>query len=406
MRRTAALLGALALLVSLCACGAQGSIREGLFYEASGLSPDAEIMEVDGRPVTAERYLYWLTAACDAIADSYAAQGLEPDWSAMMGDETLAEYAAEQARSTACLYAQVEAWAERYGCALTDEDRTAMDQEWAEAAEAAGGEEAYLQRLADMGISQDFARAMSEDYYLYAQLSQLAQTEGSELYPSEGELTAWVEGRDLMSVEALKLSTEDIDPDDQEALTARRTTADNLRTQLALHEDPGEAFSALGAQVDVEQIQRTFAVGESGLPAAVETAARALAEGELSQVVEASDGYWLVLRVPLDEAATAAAWFDDAIQTAADSAEVTETSALEKLDVEKFYEKMTALREEQSAAETAEETGGADSSEAASSQGDSSQEGDSSQAASSQDGAAASGQGEIINLPDQNQQAA
>ena len=52
-------------------------------------------------------------------------------WGDTVDGQTLEEYARDQALESAALYATVENWAEDYACTLTDEDRTAMDREWA-----------------------------------------------------------------------------------------------------------------------------------------------------------------------------------------------------------------------------------------------------------------------------------
>ena len=68
--------------------------------------------------------------------------------------QTLEEYARDQALESAALYATVENWAEDYACTLTDEDRTAMDREWAARVAQYGGEEAYLDVLSRMGLDR------------------------------------------------------------------------------------------------------------------------------------------------------------------------------------------------------------------------------------------------------------
>ena len=70
MKRVFALLLAAALCAGLLAgCGKakEGTVKSGLFYDASGISPDTVLLTVDGRDVTADRYFYWLTDACDSM---------------------------------------------------------------------------------------------------------------------------------------------------------------------------------------------------------------------------------------------------------------------------------------------------------------------------------------------------
>ena len=68
-RAFALLLAAAVCAVVLSGCGKtkEGTVKSGLYYDASGISPDAVLLTVDGRDVTAGRYFYWLTDACDSM---------------------------------------------------------------------------------------------------------------------------------------------------------------------------------------------------------------------------------------------------------------------------------------------------------------------------------------------------
>ena len=164
MKRWIALCLALAVSVTMTACGGD-SREEGLLSQASGIASDTPVLSVDGRDVPARRVLYWLTYACDYMAAAY--DGEEIRWEDTVEGVDLEQYAKEQALQSAALYATVENWAEDYGCTLTDEDRTAMDREWAARAAQYGGENAYLAELDRMGLDQAGAEAFSQDYYLY-----------------------------------------------------------------------------------------------------------------------------------------------------------------------------------------------------------------------------------------------
>ena len=123
MKRCIAFCLALGAALSLTACGG-GDTEGGLLCEASGIRPDTVLLSVDGRDVSAQRYLYWLAYACDYIADYYdSGEGIQ--WGDTVSGQSLEDYAKDQALQNAALYATVETWAEDYGCTLTDEDRTA-----------------------------------------------------------------------------------------------------------------------------------------------------------------------------------------------------------------------------------------------------------------------------------------
>ena len=285
MKRCIAFCLALGAAISLTACGG-GDTEGGLLCEASGIRPDTVLLSVDGRDVSAQRYLYWLAYACDYIADYYdSGEGIQ--WGDTVSGQSLEDYAKDQALQNAALYATVETWAEDYGCTLTDEDRTAMDREWAARAAQYGGEEAYLAVLARMGLDRAEAEAISGDYYLYEHLYDLYCTEGSELAPAEHDLETFAQEQGYLTVDHIWLSTAAVDPADAEAVAACRARAEEAFSKLNGSADPAHDFAVLAAtysdETDRDQHPSgyTFTMGDGTLPAACEEAAQALEEGHL-----------------------------------------------------------------------------------------------------------------------------
>ena len=78
---------------------------------------------------------------------------------------------------------------------------------------------------------------------------------------------------------------------------------------------------------------------------AVEEAAGTLEENQWSGILEADDGFYLLLRRPLDTDAVAADYFDSRLQQAAQEADIVTTSAFDALEVPAFYEHLTAARD-------------------------------------------------------------
>ena len=350
MKRCIAFCLALGAAISLTACGG-GDTEGGLLCEASGIRPDTVLLSVDGRDVSAQRYLYWLAYACDYIADYYdSGEGIQ--WGDTVSGQSLEDYAKDQALQNAALYATVETWAEDYGCTLTDEDRTAMDREWAARAAQYGGEEAYLAVLARMGLDRAEAEAISGDYYLYEHLYDLYCTEGSELAPAEHDLETFAQEQGYLTVDHIWLSTAAADPADAEAVAACRARAEEAFSKLNGSADPAHDFAVLAAtysdETDRDQHPSgyTFTVGDGTLPAACEEAAQALEEGQFSGVVEADDGFYLILRKHVDLEAVAPDYFDALLQAAADSADISTTRTYADLDVSRFYDELIAARAE------------------------------------------------------------
>ena len=350
MRRLAAYCLALTAVLSLTACGGDdGTRKEGLFYEATGISPDAVLLTVDGRDIPAERYFYWLAYICDYIGEYYD-EGDGIQWSETLSGETLESYAKNRALENTVLYATVENWAEEYGCTLTDEDRTNMDREWEARVAQYGSEEAYLEVLANMGLDRTGAEAISADYYLYSQLYDLYCAEDSALSPRDDELETYAREQGYLTVDHIWISTAAVDPADTEAYSACRAKAEEAFSKLNESATPLSDFAVLAAtysdETDREQHPegRTFAIGDGTMPEAFEAAAQELEENQWSGIVEADDGFYIILRKPLNLDAVSPDYFDALLQAAAESAEVTFSDHYEELTASDFYSGLLSAR--------------------------------------------------------------
>ena len=124
-----------------------------------------------------------------------------------------------------------------------------------------------------------------------------------------------------------------------------REQAASLFSQINASTDPSAAFAALEETYGTGEGRRTFLPGRGILPAAVEEAAETLEEDQWSGILEADDGFYLLLRRPLDTDAVAADYFDSRLQQAAQEADITTTSAFDALEVPAFYERLTTARD-------------------------------------------------------------
>ena len=338
MRRiTAAVLAVCLLFLTGCGSKKDGTVKEGMYYEAASICPDAVLLTVNGRDITADRFFYWLTYNCDWLEQSLAG---EVDWSEDREGQTLGDYVKAMTLENVTLYAVVEEWAETYDVTLSEEDRSAMEQEYQDLCETYGGEDAYLKVLAAMGADKALAQTYSEDIYLYSRLLELYRTEGSALAPESSELDTWISANALQTVAYLRFgsgATAD--------LAEQRRQAEAALAGLKAAGDPKAEFAALG-QGNVQYDILTFSPGESGMGSAFESAAQALAEGQYSQTpVETDQGICLLLRQAVNREQAAAACFDQKLRQAAEAAEVECSSAYDSIDVESFCAKMGELRQ-------------------------------------------------------------
>ena len=119
---------------------------------------------------------------------------------------TFAEYAKTDAVEAAKQHAVVRAWAQQAGVALSDASTLELDAQRQQYVAYYGSEEAYLQQLALMGISEEAYDRILEDQYLYRDLYQAFCTPGSSLYADEATLTDYAAQLGYMGAYVLKLT--------------------------------------------------------------------------------------------------------------------------------------------------------------------------------------------------------
>ena len=329
-KRTAAL--ALVLCLGLSGCAWKREPEEGsLLGQAAELGEELVLLTVDGREVPAWRYLYWLAFTCDQIRARYRDAGLTLDWEAPVTGGTLADYAKDQALANTALYATVENWARRYGCALSETERATMTEIWKEQSEAHGGEEAYLKELADLGLDRLRAEELTEVGMLYAKLYQLCLTEGSEL-------SGLLDQVDSLTVDRILISA----GEDREAA---REKAAEVFSRLNSAEDPASAFPVLAAEGDDAAGPRTLLPGDGTLPQALEEAAKALEEGQYSGILESEEGFSILRRLASEREAPTGEAFDRLLQETAEKALVRTAPDYDSLDAAAFDKALAELRE-------------------------------------------------------------
>lgn len=324
---------ALALSLSLSGCAVREKAEDAsLLGRAAELGEELVLLTVDGREVPAWRYLYWLAFTCGQVREKYKDANLDLDWNTPVTGGTLADYAKDQALANTALYATVENWAERYGCALSEAERTALAETWAEQAAVHGGEEAYLKELADLGLDRPRAEELAKVGMLYAKLYDLALT-------GEGELAGLLETVDSLTVDRILVSA----GEDREAARER---AAELFSRLNSAEDPAAAFPALAAEGDDGAGPRTLLPGDGTLPQSLEEAAEALEEGQCSGILESEEGFSILRRLTSEGGAASGEAFDRLLQDAVEEALVRTTPAYDALDAAAFDKALMELRGE------------------------------------------------------------
>ncbi len=315
-----------------------GKRTDGIFYEASGIHPDAALLMVNNRAVSAEEFLYWLAYDCDYLTARIGTV----DFNQKVGDTmTYGQYAMNDAESAVVLYEVVRQWAEAAGVTLTDEDQAALNQQREQYVQYYGGEEGYAQQLALMGISEECFQRINETYFLYSRLSASYCSDGGALRPSDEEVAAFASQNAYYTVQPLYWTISG----DESADAASRAQAEDFAQQLKNAGDKESKYQELAALLAIETSEGGQTFSGSTLGEELTAAIAALGEGEVSDVVETDGGYYVFLRKPVDASALLTAMFDSEVAQRRESAAVKYSSRYySKLSVADFYSKLTEQR--------------------------------------------------------------
>ena len=302
-----------------------------LIQQASGLKGTETVMTVDGEPVSAEEYLYMV---------SYSAQTMSyygvTDLSMELGEGyTAADYVANQAESQAVQQAVIRKWAKDAGVTLTEEDQSVL-----QAQKDSYGDD-FQMLLKVNGISEAQYDQLIGTSLLYDRLYSAYCAEGGNLRPSGSDLTAMAENHGLMTADVLFISTAELD--DAGKADAKALMEDYAR-QIGAAEDRAAAFAALetGENVTVT----TSATYDNCEETVLNTALAALAENEVSGVIEDESGYYVALRRATDLSAVAEMAFGEDMSARMANAQVEHNDAVySKINVAAYYTKFSAAQQ-------------------------------------------------------------
>ena len=316
-----------------------GRERSGLYYEATGLAPDGVLMEVNGEPITVEEYLYWVANDCGYLINYY---GIE-DLNTRLTDEmTYADYIRSDVLITEKLYGATRAWAKSLGITLTDTQRSELAEQRQAYIDYYGSEEAYLQQLELLGISEECFDRINETPYLYTSLIEACCDPASPLYPGESTLQAFAKDNQLMTVRVAYLTAEADWGEEElaESEEAMAAYAEKLRSASDKEAVLAEMADTLG--VGLETL--TFAPAEGD---EISDSAAALSVGQSSDVINDGVDFLIVWRQEVDLTQTAGEYANRLIEEKRDSASVIFNSELyDAIDIAAFYPALVELQSE------------------------------------------------------------
>ena len=291
--------------------------------------PDEIVASVDGRDVTWGDYYYLLSNQILSMENSFASiaayYGMELGWSdiAEGDDTTYAQIALSDVEDMLRLYATVEGFAEANQVTLGEESLAALEEQRQSDMKniyALSGQDAEAAQQEE--LEEAFAAYMAEQYLspaLYERLTrinQLYQDGYTQLYGENGEklsdeaALAWLNENSYVCANHILLATMDRatgEALDEAATREKQALAEELAKELQAIQDPEKLlarFAELKESYCEDSGKLTHPDGytftSGAMVAEFDAAAQALAEYEVSDPVETSYGYHVILRLPLN----------------------------------------------------------------------------------------------------------
>ena len=338
-----------------------GTMQEGLCYEATGVAPDAIVASLNGNGASADLVAYWIgydVSYLDSYMQYYTGSSL--DWDYTLSDGTnITDYIKSNVYSSVKQHLVLENLANKYGVTLTEGQESAMADSDQTYIDQYGSEEAFEAEIAKLGMRRETYDRVARSNYLYQNLYQLYNTEGSALYASDEDLAVYAADQNYITADHILLSTKDLTTgealtDEQKA--EKKALAEEIKQKLdACEGDIDELtalFQELADQYSEDPGRETYPTGYTFTTGSMvqefEDAAYALSEGEVSEVVESSLGYHILLRLPLDKSAAAdevrEEYFTNFIAEQVDAATMATSADYDKLDPQAIYEAIVAAQ--------------------------------------------------------------
>lgn len=336
-----------------------------------GLAPNTVMAKVGEYDITADMLMYWFNYSANYTMQQYNALGLtEVDWAVDMGEgATVADAMLGSALELSAYYTLLPNMArDTYGLTPLQEDMDLLDADMAEAEAYFGSAEKSEHYLWMSMSSADFYRGLIESSSLEMQLQEELFGVGGEYEPTDAEVLAYAtDTLGYYGAKHILLMT--VNPEEyvydeagnpigyaplsDEEIAGKKADAEAMLKLLRESDDPITDFNDLMNEKSEDTGLIAYPDGYIASPGQMvepfETAAKALKEGEISDIVESDFGYHIILRIPMDPAQFKgeyiAAQVDELAWQWLSEAEKETTEAYENIDPVAAIDKMFAMQD-------------------------------------------------------------
>lgn len=317
---------------------------------SAGMKAGDTMLTVNGEPIPADLYLYFLAVNCAYLTQMYQADVSD-----------YVDQLKEDSKTVTTYYKLLEMKCQELGCPLTDAQQTELKETL-----MAQGQEDYEQRKTINGLSDETMEFVYAINYFYDNV--LNATIGT---PTDDQLNSYVyQTRHILLKTVDTTATPTLQEDgtytypalDDATVAEKKALAEDILSQLNASDDPSTLFDELMNEYSEDEGLAnspegyTATLGQMVSP--YEKAALALSFGQVSGIVESEYGYHIIIRDQVkDLSSYADKWREYQMGQQVDQwmadADIQTTEALDDLDVADFYAKFNAYQVALSAEYTA-----------------------------------------------------
>ena len=297
---------------------ASGRLNYEALYEL--YAPEEKVLRVEQNEETWGDYFYVLFTQAGQIEDYFDAMaayyGMQFGWTDSIEEdeegETYIDAALESADSLMIQLNALELFAERSGVEVSEEMQAMieaqMDQDVLSALGEEGTKDAFLEYLKTIHLSEDMYGRIVTQNFLYQESFKKLYGEKSEKLPDEDAVKYLEDGGYITAAHILFLNSDDATGEalDDTAQQEKKSELEAVLAELRAIEDPQErkeAFLQRASEISEDPGSSYYPEGYTYTPGTMvtefEEAAEALGEYEISDVVETSYGYHIIMRLPL-----------------------------------------------------------------------------------------------------------
>lgn len=339
----------------------------------AGLPGDTVVATAGDYELTAQEMLYYATVDLDEYLQIMAMMGGELPWGLETDGETYEEATMNSALELALFYRLVIDIGKDLGFTL-EEDPTTVVEEYVQElkTDLGGDEDLFNYAMWQAVLTQELLQLTYESYQYYDQIYLMNYgPEGVKLPSDEAVLEAMEEGGYYFTKHILLQNTSQTEtitneagqevakPLEGEELTAQLEKAQSIAPQLegltgeALEEKFDELMHEMSEDVGADGSQNCvngYYASSGQMVAEYEAGAKELENWEVSEVVESTYGYHVILRMPMTQP-------DETVRTQlitelemadfetwVSQEEIVVEDALGEVNLQEFYDKLTSLR--------------------------------------------------------------